>query len=102
MPVFICVEEFDVILSNSHDSPGLVSKLRSRGISLISPRLCSPVDLLITTPMNRPSGIVYYNSVSSYEPCPRVCLPLEEVKVKVLIVDGEFAFANFFYLTDRV
>ena len=47
--------------------------------------------------MSRPSGIVYYDSVASNK---RVHLPLEEVKVKVLIVDGEFACATVTFLLD--
>lgn len=39
--------------------------------------------------MIRPSGIVYYDSVLS-DARHRVYLPLEEVNVKVVIVDGEF------------
>ena len=45
--------------------------------------------------MSRPSGIVYYDSLLSNK---RVHLPLEEVKVKVLIVDGEFSRATAFLL----
>ena len=42
--------------------------------------------------MNRPSGIIYYDSSSNAH--RRIYLPLEEVRVKVVIVDGELVCSS--------